>query len=106
MLVTLRVTVPAQKLREILQTLRVLVGPTRVAPGCVSCRLYQDGEDENVLSLMEEWRTEADLQRHLRSEQYRKILAIMETAVEPPEIKINTVSHIAGIEAIVAARAK
>lgn len=104
-LVTLRVTVPAQKRREILQILRSVVGPTRVAAGCVSCCLYQDAEDESVLGLVEEWRTEADLRRHLRPERYRKILAVMESAIEPPEIKLNTISHVAGLEAIEAARA-
>jgi quinol monooxygenase YgiN len=104
--VTLRVTVPARKRREILQTLRSVAGPTRVAAGCLSCHLYQDAEDENALGLVEEWRTEADLLRHLRSDQYRKVLAVMECAVELPEIKFNSVSHVAGLEAIEAARAR
>ncbi len=104
-LVTLRLTIPPHKRREIKKTLRSIVGPTRVEPGCASCRSYQDEEAENVLSLVEEWTTEADFRRHLRSDQYRKILAIIESAVEPPEIKINTVSHVAGIEVIEEARA-
>ncbi len=104
-LVTLRITIPAHKRREIQQTLRSMMGPTRVEPGCVSCRLSQDEEDKNVLNLVEEWTTEEELRRHLRSDQYRKILAIIECAVEPPEIKFSTVTHVAGIEAIEEARA-
>ncbi len=105
-LATLRVSVRPEKQRETLQTLRSIVGPTRVEPGCMRCHVYQDGEDENVLTLVEEWRTEADFQRRLCSKDYRKVLAIMEGAVEAPEFKINTVSHVAGIEAIEAARAR
>jgi quinol monooxygenase YgiN len=67
--------------------------------------MYQDDEDENTLSLVEEWTTEADLQRHLRSDKYRKVLAVMESAFEAPELRINTVSHVAGFEVIEAARA-
>ena len=105
-LATLRVTVRPEKQRETLQTLRSIVGPTRVEPGCMSCHVYQDGEDENALTLVEQWRTQADFQRRLCSKEYRKVLAVMESSVEAPEIRINTVSHIAGLEAIEAARAR
>ncbi len=105
-LATLRMTVRPEKHRETLQTLRSIVGPTRVEPGCMRCHVYQDGEDENVLTLVEEWRTEADFQRRLCSNEYRRVLAVMESAVEAPEVRIDTVSHSAGLEAIEAARAR
>jgi quinol monooxygenase YgiN len=81
-----------------------MLGPTEVEPGCLSCRFYQDIQDENVLNYVEEWRSKEDLFRHLRSEQYRKLLAVVDTSQEEPEIRFDTISQTEGIEAIRSAR--
>ena len=52
----------------------------------------------------EVWKTQEDLDRHLRSEDYRHLLLVTEMALEPPEIQFKTVSHSAGLEIIERAR--
>lgn len=95
---SLRVVPAAEKRKEVLRILRSLLGPTRVEPGCVSCRFYQDAEDEDALCYVEEWETEQDLQRHVQSDDYRKVLALMDLSGQPPEVRFYMVSKTFGIE--------
>lgn len=103
-IVILRVAVPPERWDETIRTVRSFLGPTRVQPGCISCRFYQDTEELNVLTLVEEWESQEDLDRHIRSDEYRKILAVMDLADEPPQIRFHTVSDTGGIGVIKAAR--
>jgi hypothetical protein len=50
------------------------------------------------------WRNEEELEQHLRSEEYRKVLLLMEMALQPPEVRFNRVSSWSGIEIIEKAR--
>lgn len=103
-LARIRVVVPTANRDEVVSTLRSMLGPTGVEPGCLSCRFYQDVQDENVLNYVEEWQSKEDLFRHLRSEQYRKLLAVVDTSQEEPEIRFDTISQTEGMEAIRSAR--
>ncbi len=92
------------KLDEALQILHSIVEHTRAEAGCVSCSVYQDTEMENQLVFKQEWRSEEDLQRHLRSEEYQRVLLVMEMASMPPEIRFDTINKTFGIEYIEKAR--
>ena len=105
-IVTLRIVVPPERRDEVLKTLRLFLGPTGVQPGCISCRFCQDIENENALTLVEEWESQADLDTHIRTDDFRKILAVMDISNEPPEIKFNTVSKTAGMEVMERVRGK
>ena len=87
----LHLVVAAAKRKEVLQILR---------PGCRSCRVYQDLENANALLLLQEWSTSAALTRYLRSDLYRAILAVMESASESPELRFDTNSDTAGVELV------
>ena len=52
----------------------------------------------------EKWRSDEDLQRHIRSECYQKVLLVMEMAVRPPEIRFDTITDTSGVEIIEKAR--
>jgi quinol monooxygenase YgiN len=54
--------------------------------------------------LEELWASNEDVQRHLRSDKYRKVLLVVEMAVEPPEIRFDTIDHSTGVESIEQAR--
>jgi quinol monooxygenase YgiN len=99
-----RVVVPGSKRAEVLQALRLLRGPTAARMGCVSCHVYRDDEHENALLLLQQWASEEDLDRYIRSDLYSTILAVMETASEPPDIRFDTVACTAGVELVEAAR--
>jgi quinol monooxygenase YgiN len=101
---TIRMVIPASKHAEVLSVLRAMTEQNRIQPGCLSSYCYRDAEEANVIMIEEVWKSEEDLDRHLRSELYSRMLLIMEMAVVKPEIKFNTISESSGIEMIEAAR--
>ena len=97
---TLRMSVPVENQDNVLRTLRMVMGPTRAQLRCISCQLYQDVEDANLVSFVQEWESQEALDDHIRSDDYRKVLAVMELASEQPEVKFITASHTDGMELI------
>jgi quinol monooxygenase YgiN len=90
-------TVRPEKRNNLLETMRGMLEPTRVERGCLSYRLYEDVEDRNTLILVEEWQTQEDLERHIRTDNQRRLLELMELLSEQPELRFNTVSHTVGM---------
>ena len=101
---TLRMTILSKKRGEALRILRSVAEQCRVHSGCLGCHIYEDVQEDNVLMFEEMWRSEEDLNHHLRSEEYRKVLLVMEMAFKQPEIRFNTISSSTGIETIERAR--
>jgi quinol monooxygenase YgiN len=81
-----------------------LVAPSRAQPGCLRCELLNDPANPATLELVAEWSGREDLDRYLRSEDCRRLLAAAELADEAPAFRIDTVARREGIEAIAAAR--
>ena len=103
-LATIRMTIPPQKSGEVLKILRSVAELCRDDPGCLSCHIYRDLQEKNVLMLEEVWRSEEDLDLHLRSDEYRNLLLVLEMALKQPEIRFDTISSSTGIETIEKAR--
>jgi quinol monooxygenase YgiN len=101
---TLRVVVRRSKRQEILRALRSVLATTEVQLECERCRLYRDAQDDRAFLLVQEWTTQTALDRYLRSDLYRTILAVLETAREPPEIRFDTLAQRAGVEVVEIAR--
>jgi len=97
---TLRMTVRTERRRDLLETMRGMMEPTRVERGCLSFRLYQDVENRNTFILIEEWETQEDLERHISKDNQRQLLTLMDLLSEQPELRFNTVSHTAGMDLI------
>ena len=98
--VSLGFRVSHKRRKDFMNSARLILGPTRIQPGCISCRLYQDLDESDAVFLVEEWESRKKLDRHLNSDQYRVILSLMEASDRFPDIKINTVSKTEGLEAI------
>jgi len=103
-LATVRMSIPAKKREEALKILGLTAAECRVWPGCLSSRIYEDVQEHSVLMLEERWSSQEDLERHLRSDEYYKVLLVMEMAVEQPEIRFDTISGSTGIETVEKAR--
>ena len=99
-IVILRLLVPPEKLSDAVQVIHSIIGPTEADPDCMLCRLYSETEDNDSLVLLEEWTSQEGLERHIRSNDFRKVLTMMELARERPEIKFVRVSNTAGMELI------
>ena len=94
----LRMQAAPGKRAEVQRILRGLLEPTRVRGGCLACHVYEDVEDPDVLALVQEWASADDLQRYLRSEDRRKLVAVMELASRRPEIWVDTIVMREGLE--------
>jgi quinol monooxygenase YgiN len=101
---TITMTIPPQKSGEALRILNSITEQCLDGPGCISCHIYRDLQGKNVFMLKELWESEEDLDLHLRSDEYRNLLLILETALEQPEIRFDTISSSTGIETIEKAR--
>jgi quinol monooxygenase YgiN len=89
---------------EMIQTFRSLMLPLQAAPGFVACRVCQKADDANTICYLEEWATPEDLDRQIRSSHCTRLLALMEEAAEPPELRLNWVTDVKGLEYLEAVR--
>ncbi len=102
--VIIKMKAPAENRKELLQTLRSMIAPIREEKGCMKCHMFLDDENENFFILIEEWKTQRDLDNHLRSDRFGVLMGTKSLLYEPPEIRINAVSYTAGMEAVKEAR--
>ena len=90
-IVTLRMTVRPDKRHDFMESIRGMLEPTRVERGCISYCLYEDIENTNTFTLVEEWKTRDDLEKHVRTDNYRRLLELMNLLSEPYELRFSTV---------------
>ena len=102
---TLHLEVAPNDRLNILKAIHLIIGPTSVLKGCLHCGLYSNTQNDDKLILLEKWESQQGLERHVRSDDFRKILTVMETAKKMPEISFNTVVSIAGLELVEKIRA-
>ncbi|MBN6151838.1 antibiotic biosynthesis monooxygenase [Xanthomonas sp. AmX2] len=50
------------------QQLLALVGPSRAEPGSLRYEILQDGHDDGLWTVLEDWRSEADFDLHMATE--------------------------------------
>jgi len=94
----LRIRVPSEKRDEIQRIFRSLLEPARVRGGCLACRAYQDIEVPEVLALIQGWASSDDLDSYTRTEDFRRLVAVMELASEQPQIWFDTIETREGLE--------
>lgn len=100
----LRIRIPPKKKGQALEILKPFVERIKVSPGCLDSHLYKDLQEEDVFMLEQRWRSEQDLNCHLRSREYRNVLLLMEMAISQPEVRFESITHTSGLEAVAAAR--
>jgi quinol monooxygenase YgiN len=101
---TIRVIIAAKQRKEALMILGSMIEQTKLDEGCISCRLYQDVQEDGALMLQERWTSEENLHRHLRSDRFHSVLLVVEMASEPPEIRFECVIRSEALEVIEEAR--
>jgi quinol monooxygenase YgiN len=101
----LRLTVHPKRNAGMIRAFRSLMLTLPAEPGFISCRLYIEDDTTNVLCYMEEWRAAEDLDRQIRSKHWTMLLALMEGAVEPPELRFQWISDEKGLEYLATVRA-
>jgi len=95
-----------EKRTEMMQTLLSMVEPAAKEKGCLRYDVFCDLEDNHVFSLIQEWETREDLDRHMQSERFSVLLGTKSLLGKPLEMKIYTVSHSEGAEVVNSLRGK
>jgi quinol monooxygenase YgiN len=75
-----------EKRLEALDVLLSVKGPVLAEPGCLCCCLYDEHGEEPGILYIEQWRSMADMEKHLRSSSYGRILEAMELSTRLPEL--------------------
>jgi quinol monooxygenase YgiN len=97
-LVTLSIVAPPGRREELIQLFWSVIGPIRAEPGCLACGLYEEVGGGGLFYYVEEWTTPEQLERHMRSARYERLLTAMEASAEPPVLRYLTVSACRGLE--------
>jgi quinol monooxygenase YgiN len=103
-LATLRAEIPRPKRDEALKIFKSMVARNQSRPDCIFCRISEDSIEENIIQFEEMWRNEEELEHHLRSDEYHRLLLVLEMALKKPEIRFDTITSSTGIETIEKAR--
>jgi quinol monooxygenase YgiN len=97
---SMEIVTPDQVRTALLRTLGSLLEPTRVAPGCLSARLYSDLDERKVLMLVEEWETRGQFERNLDTGKLNAIVAAIELSSEAPVVRVDTVEREEGVDTL------
>jgi len=73
-----------ERVGDLRSLLRGLIEPTRAEPGCLSYRLWEHRERAGTFTLVEEWRSEADLDEHFETPHLRDAIARLEDLLAEP----------------------
>lgn len=96
-----RLVAPEGKRHEFRDVLLHVKGPTEAMAECQACWICQDVENDHVFTYLVQWDSEEDLEAHLRSERFRRLLPYIEMSVQPPVIAFGSIEHNRGIEFLV-----
>ena len=98
--VTLRIKVASMDRAEIVKLIQPIIGPVEAQSGCLLFRLYSETDDDDALLLLQEWRSQEDLDKFIRSRDFKRVLAAMDLASQLPEFSVNTVSLKSGMKLV------
>jgi quinol monooxygenase YgiN len=80
-------SVPPGESRAITGALQGLMVASRAERGCLNCCLTTSMGERVAISYVEDWRTEEDLKRQLRSSRFTALAELLESASGRPTIE-------------------
>jgi quinol monooxygenase YgiN len=88
-----RVQTDAGKRAELVRIGQAVAAASRLEPGCISYRVYQDTESEDEFVFVEEWDSDEALRRHFATSHIAVFLqAIPATIIAPPDVKFHSIA--------------
>jgi quinol monooxygenase YgiN len=97
---SMQIVAPDERRTALLRTLGSMLGPTRVAPGCLDARLYSDLDKRKTLLLVEDWESREQFDRNLDMAKLNAIVAAIELSSEAPVVRVDVVEREEGVEAL------
>ena len=105
-IVILRIEVLAEKRKEFLQTVPVILSTASREPGCIGHHMGQDLEGENRFIVIQAWESQSELDAYWCSDRFGTFMGTFHLLKNTPTLQIHAVSFIAGMEAVKAARSR
>lgn len=100
----LRLTTRPADTEGAIRALQAIALAARIERACVRCDLCVDVESRDTLVYSEEWASEEDLHRQVRSDRFVRMLSLMELAEHPPELEFSFVSRTRGLDYVEAVK--
>lgn len=100
----IRMRIPPASQNEAIEILASVAARIQADTRCLSTGIYRCLDDAGTIMLEEFWQCPEGILQHLRSDDYRRILLVLEMAIEPPDIRFDTIAQSSGIEVIKKAR--
>lgn len=85
-MIIITMKVPAEKHKELSQTVASLLDTINTEKGCRRCDFFQAIEDESMLCLLEEWDSPSNFDNHLKSECFKVLRGAMNLLDKPCQI--------------------
>ena len=76
------------------------MGHATAKVGCAGFSISQDVTNPETLTICDQWTTREDLDEHVRSADYRLLLAVIDLSVTPPEISFDELEHLGGLDLV------
>jgi|KBSMisStaDraftv2_1062788.scaffolds.fasta_scaffold2469141_1 quinol monooxygenase YgiN len=95
---TVRWSVLAGESRSIAAAVQGIMASTSTEPGCVGCSLTTEMGARAVINYTEEWSSESELQRQLRSDRFAVLVELMEHASAMPSIEFTLPDSVRGLD--------
>ena len=90
--------VTARRTREISGALDALARRACRDSACVGSEAFSSLGDPNHLVLQSEWRSDDDLARYVRSDDFTQLLTLCEMAAEPPVVECQVAGKTRGLD--------
>jgi quinol monooxygenase YgiN len=103
--VLLRLSVPARSASQTVKALAHIAHGIRREDASATVHVATDAEDDGVFWLSEEWPSVEQCERHLRSQQFARLLALIETSEAPPLLQCRLIAESRGVDYFAAVRA-
>ena len=71
---------------------------TRAVHGCLGCSITTRINKRALVRYTEEWESEEDLRRRLRSSAFTNVATLMESAIKPPRVEFTLHTGIRGLD--------
>ena len=86
--------------KEVIDTLRSVVGPSLAHSSCSECDVVTDAIEDRYVLFHQRWRSVEAFERHARSALYERVLAAIDMASESPDVRFECMRRTWGLELV------
>jgi quinol monooxygenase YgiN len=103
---TLTITTSPGESWRLVEALQSLMEPTRQDNGCIGCELALSAESDEPprIRYVEDWSSEENLLKRVRSDRFLRLVAVMEEARSAPQLTFALATGTRGLDYVAEAR--